>query len=93
MSIHRNFIIGGASIYSDALTRTPNDMAYVDRVLLTRVIDPEFNDCDTFIPDITGEEGWRRTEHNVLSSWVGFEVPDGIQEENGVKYEFQMWVR
>jgi dihydrofolate reductase len=25
--------------------------------------------------------------------WLGFEVPEEVQEERGVKYEFQMWTR
>jgi len=96
-SIHHNFIIGGSSIYKSALALTPSDTIYVDRVLLTRILEPEFGECDTFMPDFIAkeEEGrrWERKEHAELSTWVGFDVPEGVQEENGVKYEFQMWVR
>ena len=28
-----------------------------------------------------------------LSRWAQFDVPAGVQEEKGVQYEFQMWVR
>jgi dihydrofolate reductase len=94
--IHHHFIIGGASIYASALKLTPFDNAYVDRVLLTRILEPEFGECDAFMPDfiaIQEERRWERAGHAELSGWVGFEVPEGVQEENGVKYEFQMWVR
>lgn len=93
MSLHRHFIIGGASIYNEALALTPSDTAYVDRVLLTRIIDPDFNDCDAFMPDFLGQDSWKRAKQEELSDWVGFEVSEGVQEENGVKYEFQMWIR
>jgi dihydrofolate reductase len=96
-SIHHNFIIGGSSIYTSALALTPSDTAYVDRVLLTRILEPAFGECDAFMPDFIAreEEGrrWVRKGHEELSGWVGFDVPEGVQEENGVKYEFQMWVR
>jgi len=49
---------------------------------------PEFVEADE------GEkDAWRQASHDELVKWTGFEVPGGIQEENGVKYEFQMWVR
>jgi dihydrofolate reductase len=67
----------------------------VDRVLLTRILSPEFNECDVLMPDFLNSEvaHWRKSTHAELEEWVGFEVPEGEQEENGVKYEFQMWVR
>lgn len=39
------------------------------------------------------EANWRRCTSAELRAWAGFEVPEGIQEENGVSYEFQMWER
>ena len=36
---------------------------------------------------------WRRCTNAELRAWAGFEVPEGIQEEKGVSYEFQMWER
>lgn len=68
----------------------------MDRILLTRVLSPDF-ECDVFLDNFLREKKdggeWRRTSHDALKEWVGFEVPEGEQEENGVKYEFQMWVR
>lgn len=36
---------------------------------------------------------WRRSDRETFNDWVGEEVPEGIQEENGTQYEFQMWER
>ena len=36
---------------------------------------------------------WKKTSHNELEEWIGFQVPKGMQEEKGVQYEFEMWVR
>jgi dihydrofolate reductase len=92
--LHRHFIIGGASIYANALALEPTQQNYVDRIILTRILSPDFEECDVFMPDFVGEEReWTRAGHADLREWVGFEVPEGEQEENGVKYEFQMWIR
>jgi len=95
-NIHRGFVIGGASLYAETLGLSPSAKASVDRVLLTRILTPEFEDCDTFMPDFlksgNGKE-WTRASHKALQDWVGFEVPEGTQEEKGVSYEFQMWTR
>ena len=40
-----------------------------------------------------GGESWKKATHGELQDWLGFEGPEGVQEENGVKYEFQMWTR
>lgn len=88
-SIHRLFIIGGASVYQEAL-QCPSLQA--DRILITRIYEPEF-ECDVFFPDVLGGAEWRRASHEEHNAWVGFDVPSGIQTENGIKYEFQMWVR
>ena len=86
----RAFVIGGAQIYKAALERKETR-----RILLTRVLS-DF-ECDTFFPVELGEngkgEGWERKEKADLDSWVGESVPEGIQEENGTKYIFEMWER
>ncbi|KZL87627.1 dihydrofolate reductase [Colletotrichum incanum] len=83
------FVIGGAQIY-DAALRVPE----AKRVLLTKVL-AEF-ECDAFFPlklSDEGEvaEGWRKVEKSGLDAWVGEEVEGGEIEENGTRYEFQMW--
>jgi dihydrofolate reductase len=96
--IQRAFIIGGAVLYNKTLALAPprsSSEPGLDRILLTRILSPEFKECDTFFQDFCEEksEEWTRSTHAALQDWVGFEVPEGEQEEKGVKYEFQMWVR
>ncbi|KAF9568410.1 dihydrofolate reductase [Agrocybe pediades] len=93
-SLNRGFIIGGATLYTEslALPLSPTEHG-VDRVLLTRILSPDFEECDVFMPNFLKQGDWTRSTHSELQEWVGFEVPEGEQEENGVKYEFQMWVR
>ena len=97
---NRGFIIGGATLYSESLALPVSTTdPCVDRILLTRILSPAFDECDVFMPDFqkpgTPEEkgGWTQSSHAELEEWVGFAVPQGTQEENGVQYEFQMWVR
>ena len=83
------FVIGGAQLYGAAIP-------LAERILLTRIVEPAFEECDVFMPDFIGGEGggeWARAPHDALCDWVGFEVPSGVREERGVKYEFEMWIR
>jgi dihydrofolate reductase len=86
----RAFVIGGAQIYKEALAK-----AETKRILLTRVL-TDF-ECDTFFPIQLNEdgkaEGWERKTKEELDRWVGETVPEGVQEENGTKYVFEMWER
>ena len=52
-----------------------------------------FEDCDVFFPQFRNAPGWSQTTHEALEAWVGFEVVNGVQNENGVEYEFQIWNR
>ncbi|KAK8090018.1 hypothetical protein PG997_004979 [Apiospora hydei] len=90
------FVIGGAQIYGASLA-----LPEARRVLLTRVMD-DF-ECDTFFPlrlspgeqeekDKDGKK-WAQRSKEELDAWTGETVPEGVQEENGTKYEFQMWER
>ncbi|KAI0039566.1 dihydrofolate reductase, partial [Auriscalpium vulgare] len=92
--VHRRFVIGGASLYAEALALPVSARApFVDRVLLTRILSPAFEGCDVFMPEFIGGAGWRRASHDELEAWAGFDVAKGVQQEKGVDYEFQMWVR
>ncbi|KAH8835293.1 dihydrofolate reductase [Flagelloscypha sp. PMI_526] len=95
--VHRTFIIGGSKIYNDTLSLASTSSAYVDRILLTRILSPDFEECDVFLPDELRETGlknaWTKAAHDQFVEWAGVEVPEGVQEEKGVKYEFQMWTR
>jgi dihydrofolate reductase len=83
------FVIGGAEIYTAAL-----EDESTKRILLTRVL-TDF-DCDTFFPTRL-EEGdggeWKKKTRIDLDHWVGEEVPEGIQEEDGTRYVFEMYER
>jgi dihydrofolate reductase len=96
-SIHRVFVIGGASVYTEALELRNEAGFWVDRILLTHIISPSFEDCNVFFPDVWKPESslskWRRSNHQELEKWLGVEVSAGVQEEKGVEYEYQMWVR
>ncbi|OJT04684.1 Dihydrofolate reductase [Trametes pubescens] len=98
--LYRSFVVGGAHIYRATLALPASSETFVDRILLTRVLSPAFADCDVFFPDFlaessteVGQNGWKRASHEEFKEWAGFDVPEGVQEENGVQYEFQMWVR
>jgi len=99
MPIHRAFVIGGVSVYTDTLALPSSSSAFVDRMLLTRISSPAFPDCDVHLPDFlsdTNSDGnamWTRARHEELKEWTGLDVPLGVQTENGVEYEFQMWTR
>ncbi|KAG8814570.1 dihydrofolate reductase [Serendipita sp. 399] len=115
--VYRRFLIGGAQLYEHALVRSTSTKYQLDRILLTRIVEPAFDECDVFLPEFrsssqiavearsdplalpessvteTDEKAnWRRASHQELSDWAGFQVPEGVQEEKGVKYVFQMWV-
>ncbi|KAI1502754.1 dihydrofolate reductase-like domain-containing protein [Biscogniauxia marginata] len=79
------FVIGGAQIYRAALRHRE-----ASRILLTRVM-TDFQ-CDTYFPlELSGR--WVKRPKEELDKWVGETVPEGLQVENGVEYEFQMWER
>ncbi|KAI1426242.1 dihydrofolate reductase [Xylaria sp. FL1777] len=86
------FVIGGAQIYAAAL-----QLKEARRVLLTRILS-DF-ECDAFFPsqlsEAEGDSGseWIRKSKDDLDRWTGETVPEGIQEENQTRYEFQMWGR
>jgi len=87
--IGKVFVIGGAEIYKAAL----EDM-HAKRILLTRVL-TDF-ECDTFFPVTLNDDGkgeWKKKSKQELDRWVGEEVPNGVQDENGVQYVFEMYER
>ena len=89
-SVGRVFVVGGAQIYAAAL-----EMKEARRILLTKVLS-DF-DCDTqFSLALNGEQtadGWVKKSKEDLDVWAGETVPEGIQVENDVSYEFQLWER
>ncbi|QRV91141.1 dihydrofolate reductase domain-containing protein [Ceratobasidium sp. AG-Ba] len=74
-----------SSSFEDALARISDSPL--------RNIFPAFDECDVFFPDFEKDGSWTRASHSQLVDWVGFDVLEGVQEEKGIKYEFQLWVR
>lgn len=86
-SIGRIFVIGGADIYRAALAEP-----LTKRVLLTRVL-TDF-ECDTYFPVVLGDVGpWKKQNKDQLEEWTGEDIGEGEREENGVKYNFEMYER
>lgn len=71
------FVIGGEQVYRAILKQN-----LCDRVYLTRIL-REF-DCDAYHPTL---------DANVFSLVQTDEVPLGVQEENGLQYEYQVYER
>jgi dihydrofolate reductase len=87
------FLIGGAWLFEEALTRD-----LVDRIIITRILDPAYDDCDAFLPDFHSIREldpalWRRASHAELCGHVGFQVEPGVVEEDGVRHEHEMWIK
>lgn len=82
----RAYVIGGARVYEAAMK-----LEQTKHVLLTRV-EREY-ECDTFFPDLEGSEEWRRRSREELEAFIGESVAEDGMEEDGVKYEFQLWER
>lgn len=86
--IGKVFVIGGAEIYRMAIQEQATK-----RILLTRILS-DF-DCDTFFPiSLPGEDGqWKKKDKKELDAWIGENAPPGEQEENGIRYVFEMYER
>lgn len=84
------FVIGGAEVYRAALREEATK-----RILLTRVLS-DF-DCDTLFPITLQQQGdgaeWKKKSKEELDAWVGEEVAQGEQEENGTRYIYEMYER
>lgn len=86
--IGKVFVIGGAEIYRMAIQEQATK-----RILVTKILS-DF-DCDTFFPiSLPGDGGqWTKKGKEELDAWVGEHVAPGEQEENGIKYVFEMYER
>lgn len=74
--IERAFVIGGASVYAEALLHESCESVHLTRVY------GDFK-CDTFFPEMD-EAVFRCTGHPELA-------PEGRQEEEGISYEFLLF--
>ncbi|KAL4609493.1 dihydrofolate reductase [Arapaima gigas] len=70
------WVIGGSSLYKEAM-EAPGD----HRLFVTKVLQ-QF-DCDTFLPQISMEK------YQLISRFPC--VPEGLQEENGIQYLFEVY--
>ena len=81
----RIFIAGGAQIYKKAI-----GSPHCTHILLTRVHTSTV--CDTFFPEIDPIV-FRRASHEELVSFVEEDVPKGCQIENGLEFEYTLYMR
>lgn len=83
-ALGRAYVIGGARVYEAAM-----ELEQTKAVLLTR-IGKEY-ECDTFFPHLEHGGRWAKRERQALGGFVGEEIAEDGMEEDGVKYEFQLW--
>lgn len=105
--LSRTFLIGGAQLYAQAMQATPKT-AVLERLLITRIYEPGFEECDVFLPEFRrdwqieqeekegnqqGDCQWRHCTESELDDFVEEETEKGVIEEKGVRYRLQMWSR
>ncbi|KAJ2081739.1 dihydrofolate reductase [Coemansia sp. RSA 988] len=84
--IDRVFVVGGASIYEEAMHMPDRHI----QILLTKVHFDAADSCDAFFPKVDPDR-FRLQPHSRLEEVVGFEVPHALQSEAGIEYEFQLF--
>ena len=73
--IENIWIVGGYSVYKEAM-----ESSMCNRIYLTRIL-AEF-ECDAFFPQLT--EDFKQVPNDE-------DIPGDIQEENGIKYQYQIY--
>lgn len=61
VEVDKIFMIGGAQLYSQSLTLIDPSFR-ADRILITRILEPTFDDCDAFFPEFRSIEKSTRSE-------------------------------
>lgn len=85
VQVERAFVIGGASVYEQAL-----ELPETDKVLLTKIA--QEYECDShFSVDLDGDKSWRLASRERLQEFVGEEIEEGGIEEKGVGFEFLLY--
>lgn len=74
-AIENVWIVGGYSVYKEAM-----ESSMCDRIYLTRIL-AEF-ECDAFFPNLTND--FKQVPNDE-------DIPADIQEENGIKYQYQIY--
>ncbi|XP_077203607.1 dihydrofolate reductase isoform X2 [Paroedura picta] len=70
------WIIGGSSVYKAAMEKPTHQLLFLTRIF-------QYFESDTFFPEIDLKQ------FKLLQGYPG--VPDGIQEENGIQYKFEVY--
>ncbi|XP_060091748.1 dihydrofolate reductase [Heteronotia binoei] len=70
------WIIGGSSVYKAAMDKPAHQLLFLTRIF-------QYFESDTFFPEIDLKQ------FKLLQGYPG--VPDGIQEENGIQYKFEVY--
>lgn len=85
--VDKVMVIGGASIYSQALR-----LRETRHVLLTK-IQQEY-ECDTFFGENLEGDMWKKASESELKEFTGEDFVDGtVIEEKGIKFEFCLYER
>ncbi|XP_048359057.1 dihydrofolate reductase [Sphaerodactylus townsendi] len=74
--VDKVWIIGGSSVYKAAMEKPTHQLLFLTRIF-------QYFECDTFFPESDLKH------FNLLQGYPG--VPDGIQEENGIQYKFEVY--
>ncbi|XP_058944448.1 dihydrofolate reductase [Pocillopora verrucosa] len=75
--VEKIFVIGGAAVYKEALQHPAAHRLYITHVL------KDF-DCDVHFPEF---------DKTVFRETSDPDVPSGVHEDNGIKYEFKVYQR
>lgn len=87
LEVDKIMVIGGASIYEQALK-----LKEARHVLLTKI--QEEYECDTYFSENLEGEKWRKASPEELKEFTGEALEDGTEiEEKGVKFEFCLYNR
>ena len=95
LPLGRAFVIGGSSVYKQAL-----ELPQTKYILITRIY-KEY-DCDVFFPEILDgnsrpQSGWHRNGLQTTREFVGEDVPGGLMSEQAndedVQWEYQLYER
>lgn len=71
------WVIGGSSVYAEALKSPQISSLYITNI-------HQNFDCDTFFPVISSD--WKLTNNDP-------KVPLDVQEENGIKFQYEVYTR
>lgn len=94
-SIGRAYVIGGSSVYKQAL-----ELPQTRHILLTRI--RRNYDCDTFFPvdlpdESSSDDEWQRKSVEELRVFVGEDLREALQtecaNEESIEFEYQLYER